>query len=838
MMAKEQQLAQAAPIKNTIDLNAGASSGARDYMIVAGEKRQIQGARIVTYLDDPSWDFSKLVHPDPNGHYIHPRKLKGQELNDLAGVQQVVDMVVIHSDITATSRDCFRVLKMRGYSTHFMIDWDGTIYQGTDVMKMATHAASDLRESVNNFSVGIDFNCLLTNLISSKKADDGTAGVASQVASGGVRRISAETEVNGVKWKGLGYTDLQYDALIRLLRELNVHFPKFKLACPMDDRGEPIWQMIEAIDTEKMGIYGHYHLTATKIDPGPGMDWARLIQGLQKESNELPIELQKGVTIASLLTEDKVKQLTDVYYKNTEKNENGGFYPIGLGGQWHGGIHLHAPKGTEVRAMLDGVVVAARNGATPELGSNNFVLLRHDVPFDPKDDKKVFTFYSLYMHLLRFDSDLDKTDAEFKGKGAGAGAAKDDQASWEMAPEWVTNARRGNTGKPSEEDEAAKAIKVENKAPKTDPAKKKAESAKDAAKNAKEKDKAASAAKAEKKKHEEEAEENGEKEDVKPFLDVEKHLAALKRGDVALFAADGSDQTKVPAGKAIGRMGNFGEETGPDGVLHVEIFADGRWRQVVDLLGTHSEYWIELESDTDDNLMVDSTDLLRLVTPDTASHARRKADSFLTSTRRVDSEDIHGFFNGDMGDDFARATLRKAITRHVSEWSDQVDWFKSMSAAQGWPDRVTEMTKLLQDDQGRWRKTLFSQEISKQLPFIWLNEAVAKHIGLDTGASWDGLLYHFHPVHFLMWLTFHTNTRVRVLAKGKDKKGLMKAREKELAADAARKARGELPEDDDHGLPPELDAGSEISDPTEVLQELWDVPLQPGEWQRKGGSDE
>ena len=34
---------------------------------------------------------------------------------------------------------------------------------------------------------------------------------------------------------------------------LNVAFPKLKLAAPIDERGEPIWQVVEAIDTEKMG---------------------------------------------------------------------------------------------------------------------------------------------------------------------------------------------------------------------------------------------------------------------------------------------------------------------------------------------------------------------------------------------------------------------------------------------------------------------------------------------------------------------------------------------------------------------------------------------------------
>lgn len=816
------ELAQADVPRNT--LTGGGPSAARDYFIIAGEKRTVEGARIVTYVDDPSWDFSKLTHPDPNRKYLWQRKTeKGLHATTIGDLQTVVDMVVIHSDITSTSRACFNVLKMRGFSTHFLIEGDGTIYQSADPLWMAIHASSELRGNINNFAIGIDMNCLQTNYARS----------TGEVGGGGDRRMSETIEINGVPWKSWGYTDAQYDALIKLLLELQVHFPKFKLAAPVDERGEIIWQVPEAIDAEKMGIYGHLHLTPQKFDPGPGFDWARLLQGLTKEHNDFPIELVKGVTIASLLTQVKVKQLSDQYYKNTEASELGGFYPIGLGGQWHGGVHLHAKRGTEVHAMMDGVVVCARNGPSAELGSNNFVLLRHEVPFDPKDPKKVFVFYSLYMHLLKFDPNKDKGEAEFKAKGDAA-------VDFESSPEWVTNARRGNTG--VEDPNAPKdEPPVVDKAPKTDPGKKKA-------KVSKEQQALDDAAAARKKADAEDADEpetpdeeepdGGLGKDYKPFLDVDKHLAALKRGDVSLFAIDGSDQTRVGAGKVIGRVGNFGDEQGEDGVLHVEVFADGRWRQVVDLLGIHSEHWFELEADTDDNLMVDSDDLLSMVLPEASSRAKSQSDDFVVSNRRIAPDDVLTFFNGDTEGAVLRTRMRRAITRHVSEWSDQVDWFKTMASGQNWEERVQSLTRLLQDDNGRWRDILFARQIGKQLPFIWLTEDVAKHVGLDTGSQWDGLLYHFHPVHFVLWLTFHTNTRVRVLAKGMDKKQLMKLRQKEQKATEERKLRGEFPEDDDHGDAFDIAAVDDVADPAEVLTDMWEVPVQPGEWKRRSDGTE
>jgi len=806
--------------RNTVDYAGLANT--HDYLIIAGEKRTVPGARIVTFVDEPSWDFARLVHPDPNSRYVQPRHNdKGLPVTDLATIQGIVDMVVLHSDITIDSQSCFRVLKQRGFSTHFMINWDGTIYQGTDPANMAMHAASELSKNVNNHSIGIDVNCLQMNYVSSGEVDAGKAGLAGQMATGATRRMSDVVEINGVPWKSWGYTDAQYDALVKLLQELSTHFTKLKLAAPMDERGEIIWQVPEAIDTEKMGIYGHMHLTAQKFDPGPGFDWPRLIQGLTKEHNDLPVELIKGTSIATLLTEEKVQALAEHYFRNTEANEQGGFYPVGLGGQWHGGIHLHARRGAEVRAMMDGIVVAARNGAVPEMGSNNFVLLRHEVPFDPKDEKRTFVFYSLYMHLQRFDADLDKNDAAYQDK------VQDARLLEQMAPEWVSNARRSVTGKDDDAEEQKDKEPQADAAPKTDPAKPKKKDA----------PKPKAAAPPQKAKRASDSDEEGDKPmEFKPFLDHGPHLAALKLGDVALFAVDGSDQTKVAAGKVIGRVGNFGEADGDEGVLHVEIFADGRWRQVVDLLGLHSKYWTEIEADTDDNLMVDTAELLRAIAPDPDSHVRRKRSDFILSSRSVVAEDVVDFYGH--GDRTARSELHRSITRHVSEWSDQVDWFKSMATAQGWDERVEELTKLLQDERGAWRNTLFAQQIAAQLPFMWLTADVAKHIGLETGAQWDGILYYFHPVHFVLWLTFHTNTRLRVLAKGRDKKQLLELRAKEQKAEEERRKAGGFPEDDDHGGGDDAGALDDVADPAEVLGSLWEVPPQPGEWQRSSAESE
>ncbi len=752
-------------------------------IVVAGQRIELEGQCVVTFLDDPEWDFSRLGEPPTRpGKYVEIRHIEGEvrrEVQTLPDAAEVVDMVVLHSDITTDSRQCFQILKQRGFSTHFMVDWDGTIYQGTDVAKMAIHAASpDFRKNVNNFSIGIDVNCLQVNHAGGKPPAAGSQGE---------RRMSETIEINTVQWQSWGYTDAQYRALIALLKKLAALLPKLKLMAPLAEDNAPIWSVVEKYNPD-IGIYGHLHLTAEKFDPGPGFDWHRLIYGLTEETNHFPIALvdpksKKEVELAGLQGDAEVDAAARVYFLHTELAGKGGYYPIGLSGQWHGGVHLFAPRGTEVRAMTDGVVVAARNAEPGPLGSANFVLLRHEVLFgDPKDDRR-FVFYSLYMHLLRFDPERDATDAEKKGQ------ARADEAA---APEWLTLTKQV----PADKDAAA------GEAPAAKPAKKAKKTADDDDDDAPRKE--------------------------QPLLPaVGDGIDALRRGEVALLPADGPGARRVAAGSVIGRIGETGDEDELEPVLHLEVFANSQWRNIVDLLGVHGRFWYDVEADSDDNLLVDAESLLRQVLPTIDRKKRKQDPTFLRAGRRVRPDDIENFFK-EPDDPELRDRLRLAITRHVSEWSDQVDWVKLLASAQNWDDKAKQLRDLLEAD-GALREALFARQIARQLPFVWLTQDVAKHIGV-MGEQWDGILDHVHPIQFLIWLTCHSNTRARELAKGKSKREI--ARDRAQAAKKAEAARLAGEWEDDHGGDVAPSALDDVGNPAQILEELWEVPGQPGEWRR------
>jgi hypothetical protein len=102
---------------------------------------------------------------------------------------------------------------------------------------------------------------------------------------------------------------------------------------------------------------------------------------------------------------------------------NGGYYPMGANGLWHGGVHLDTGTGTafdqsSVRCIADGEVIAYRidgqypiseyTGDIPLIKrapySTGFVLVRHRLALPPlgktsTSTAPALTFYSLYMHL-------------------------------------------------------------------------------------------------------------------------------------------------------------------------------------------------------------------------------------------------------------------------------------------------------------------------------------------------------------------------------------------------------------------------------------------------------
>lgn len=800
--------------------NLNIPANAKNYIIIGGELHTIDGANCITFKDDPAWDFERH-----NGEFDSPlvearRNPKtGDILTTVDELQDHLRGVLIHSDITEDSAGCYRVLMKRGLSTHFMIDWNGVIYQGTDPVKQAKHGggAENTLQFTNFQTVGIDVNCMLVKL-----NGDQVPG-----ASKGKRRIF-EATINGEPWRSIGYTDAQYDALVKLLRALNQRFQKIKLLPPIGPDKQVMSEQTE-LDLDKCGIFGHYHLNAQKIDPGPGFEWNRLIADLNRQANSFPAILErapdgKPKNIDTVYAESEVGKLSEVYFRNTEDptdGSSGGYFPVGSAGQWHGGIHLHLPKGSPVLAMFPGKVVVAKTSkpgeVEPAFGSNNFVLLRHEIPVDDKDPQsRVFRFWSLYMHLLPWDASIDQTEVQ---------ALRDnpklsDEDRGKIAPDWVHLLRLALAGiKP--EDEAA-GLAPPPPPPKEDKKKKGKKGKADKAEAAK-----ASASAEE----EDDGSEKKELDEDSPFVDVGSNLEALQLGQVAKI--DDRYPVPVKVGDTIGRVGEFGDLENKTALVHIEVIADATYKEFVDILGDHAPYWFEANPDPSDDILCDDDEILRTMLPEVSGRLKRRLKDFLDAGRRISGDQIVDFYKTMPGDNPAVERMRRAITFHVSEWSDQVDWFKSLSKAQDWEARTRDINALLKDSRQGWSNRLFAQQIRRQLPYIWLTKDVAQHIGYGGAkGEWDGHLYHFHAINFLVWLTFRFGTnklKTRPTADRMSESKQKEYRKKQETAEAEQRERGELEFGED-AIP---GASGDLQPPGDVLRDLWDAPRLPTEWKHR-----
>lgn len=709
-----------------------------------------------------------------------PRYLKpGVPARTMEQLIETVNQIVFHIDGCHDAAMCYRVLKDRGLSTHFIIDWDGTIYQCLDVLECGYHAGD-----ANNKSVGIDLNNLMKNLVKEPGADmypPGHPRIDEMNKKEYKRPKSDVQQIAYSKVQSYGFTEPQYEATIQLLTVLCDRLQGIKKEYPVGPDGEVIRTPLED-PAAHAGFMAHWHWESQRWDPGPGFDWARVYHSLQGGKNSFPIDLEPGINIGTLVEPQKVKDYAEKIYRHSE-TQTKGWYPMGANQTWHGGIHLRGQKGDPVFAMIPGVVVAARFGKNPsKLGNNNFVLMKHTIPMaqpavpgsEEAPKPKDLVFYSLYMHLDSMD--VSKATAD--------------------SPEWLRDLYTSDKGKADAEEAGldAKPTEGAEDAPVDDIF--------------------------------DEEETDSEALDNQGWLKVGIGVGALRKGEIALIPYEKAP-INVGPGKVIGNIGQFGLEGEWVPQIHVEIFAEPSWKDAIDM-GVHSRFFTELPVDVGSDLFVESREILGLF----GNPSRRT--SALVPQRVLDPSTIEMFWT-NTGDEDAEAKrfTRRLVTRHVSEWSDMVDWVLSLSKAEGWDDRTREFKALLTGS------SIGKDAITSILPFIWLNKDVAKHIGLDV-SEWRGVLDHFHPIHFLLWLMYNSVSRAQSLATGMSKKKALEQARKE-EAEAQRCAQIPTPEGCENALrtnteefvPSTLEMVDEIGTMDAGAElDVWFNEKDQGEWER------
>ena len=189
------------------------------------------------------------------------------------------------------------------------------------------------------------------------------------------------------------FTQEQYDSLRILIDELCDKFDIPKEFIKEENRFSVFSSKSEA--NEFQGICTHVNYRSSgKWDIGPAFEWAQItgpkVTIPATPAWQFPIKLTKDTLLN--------KENLDAYYKHSESESPGGYFPIALNSTWHGGVHLYPSAGADVFAMAPGKIIAARliSGEDLKYGSRNFILMEHTHQEE--------TWYSLYYHLAGFNA--------------------------------------------------------------------------------------------------------------------------------------------------------------------------------------------------------------------------------------------------------------------------------------------------------------------------------------------------------------------------------------------------------------------------------------------------
>lgn len=198
-------------------------------------------------LEDVVSNTEKFYNKFPAGNY------KRKDLTD----ERPINKIVIHWDAALSSQSCFDILKKRGYSSHFSIDNDGTIYQLLNTSHIAYHV-----KETNDNAIGIDVSnafYLKYNKIYEKRGF-------------GLRPIIT-SKVNGrTVGPHLGYYPSQIKALKKLIGKLCETYD-IPLVCPIGLVAKP---KLES------GVMFHYNINDGKIDAA-GIPLKQILDELSEE---------------------------------------------------------------------------------------------------------------------------------------------------------------------------------------------------------------------------------------------------------------------------------------------------------------------------------------------------------------------------------------------------------------------------------------------------------------------------------------------------------------------------------------------------------------------------
>ena len=639
----------------------------------------------------PSRNRSMRDEPNPANFEANAEAMRNQ-----------IRQVVIHHDAAYTSASCFRVLRARELSTHFMVNHDGNLIQGLDVWWKAYHC-----REFNPTSIGVDMNNVASIEGHQTTVSDPLFGTTADYAT----REIVEGRCGGSRPKmSFAYNEVQFNTLCHLLKIFHEVFD-LPLIYPQSPNGGGVLETRLSDPMSFRGFFGHFHNQAGKWDPGPGFDWDKVIECLHGKSNHWPVDF--GVpALRELRTEEAVEAATDVFFQNNEEGPGGGTYPIGLNQQWHDGIHIFGEAGTPVRAVADGKILLTRNGPNFPVGSPNFVLLQHDMVRErliikPDGESEAIEenlrWYSLYMHLERMDHEEVPAGASPEGEQETEGEEEVpdeepvDRGEARFVPAWyrrlVALARQYKQGPLQPGPDWTMADVRE------DP--------------------------------------DGFYDRAKALLRVQEYRHAyqcVEDGNPFKWVVNPEEDEGVPvnAGEIIGYVGDYGvlegESVHKRSLFQLQIMSKA---PIFDDTRFDTETWTRVQADLSGNDLVAVDDIIYPILggEDAVAEAGEITRRDMGRGRVIAPTEIRNFFRSGV---VQRARFRRMIAYHLSEWDEANDDSLTADSPVLWPWQTDNEFTV-------WR--------SHHVGFKWLTSEIRPLLGMEGPEP----IYTYHPIYLLGW---------------------------------------------------------------------------------------
>ena len=647
-------------------------------------------------------ESSEPSRPPTRARHMRDVPTPGNLEANLDALRDQIRQVVIHHDATYSSASCFRVLKARNLSSHFMVNHDGNLIQGLDVWWEAWHC-----RAFNPTSIGVDMNNVASIEGHQNIVDDPLFGGSVDYTT----REIVSGRCGGSRPKdSFAYNEVQFSTLCHLLKIFH-EVLGLPLIYPQSPNGGGVLETRMSDPMNFRGFFGHFHNQAGKWDPGPGFEWDKVIECLHGKSNHWPVDF--GVpALRELRSQEAVEAATDVFYQNNEEGPGGGTYPVGLNQQWHDGIHIFAESGTPVRAVADGKILLTRNGPNFPVGSPNFVLVQHDmmrerVTITPDGESEVteenLRWYSLYMHLERMDHEEVPADAspdseeEVDGEEDTPDEQPVDEGEARFVPVWyrrLVAMARQYKGSPLQAGPDYTMWDVT--------------------------------------------------EDAEAFYDRAKALLRVQEyrhayqciedGNPFRWAINPDEDDGVPvnAGEIIGYVGDYGvlegETVQKRSMFQLQIMSK---MPIFDDTRFDTETWTRVQADLSGNDLVSVDDIIYPILggEDVVDEMGEITRRDMGRGRVIAPTEIRDFFRSGI---VQRQRFRRIIAYHLSEWDEANDDSLTADSPVLWPWQTNNEFTV-------WR--------SHHVGFKWLTAEIRPLLGMEGPEP----VYTYHPIYLLGW---------------------------------------------------------------------------------------